>query len=74
MDNLTIEGAADLLNVSEEYVIRLLDTGELPFIGSGVSRRIRLQDLLEYKAGRDAESERAFAELARQAQEEDMGY
>ena len=74
MDNLTLQEAADLLNVSKEHVMKLLNADELPSTGTGGSRRIRRKDLLEYKRRRDAESEKAFSELARQAQEEDMGY
>jgi len=70
----TTQEAADLLNVSRPHVVKLLETGELPFHKTGKHRRIRFADLMAYKAARDARSESAMAELARQAQELGMGY
>ncbi|MBI4408511.1 MAG: excisionase family DNA-binding protein [Gemmatimonadetes bacterium] len=66
--------AADLLNVSRRYLIQLLEAGEIPFRMVGKRRRLRLSDVLVYKARADAESERAFQDLVAQAQELGMGY
>ena len=66
--------AADLLNVSRPYLVKLLERGELNFTKVGTHRRIRFEDLMAYKRMRREQSERAMEELVKQAQEENLGY
>jgi excisionase family DNA binding protein len=67
---LTTQQAADLLNVSRQYLIRLLDGNELPFTRTGGKhRRLRIEDVLTYKAKRDHEREEALDDLAAMTQE-----
>ena len=66
--------AADILNVSRPYVIKLLDEGAMPHRMVGTHRRIRLADVIAYKAAKDAESDAAMDELVAQAQELKLGY
>ena len=66
---LTTQEAADILNVSRPYLIKLLEGGEIPFARTGTHRRIRVDDLMEYKKRRDADRRRGMAELTQMSQE-----
>lgn len=53
-DLLTTQKTADLLNVSRQYLVRLVDDGQLPAVKIGRHRRVRPSDVAAYKAERDA--------------------
>ena len=55
--------AADILNVSRGFVLRLIEKGELPARMVGTHRRIRLEDTLAYKDKADAVADKALDEL-----------
>lgn len=66
---LTTQQAADLLNVSRQYLVRLLDQGKIRFHKVGTHRRIAFGDLMEYKHLRDDEMKHGLDELTRLSQE-----
>jgi excisionase family DNA binding protein len=68
---LTPNQAADLLNVSRGYVNSLIDGNKLPARMVGTHRRIRLDDLLDYKRRLDAETDQALDDLV--AAEQELG-
>jgi excisionase family DNA binding protein len=71
---LTTQEAANLLNVSRPHLIKLLESGELPFTKVGTHRRISLETVLAYKQRRIADAERALQALVDDAQANDLGY
>jgi len=68
---LTTQEAADILNVSRPYLVKLLEEGKIPYGTVGSHRRIRFSDLMEYKRRRDAERSQRLTELTQMS--EDLG-
>jgi excisionase family DNA binding protein len=70
---LTTQQAANILNVSRQYVVRLLDENRIPFTKTGKHRRVRIEDVLAFKANRDRDRRAGMRELS-QLTEEFGGY
>jgi excisionase family DNA binding protein len=62
---VTTQKAADLLNVSRQYLVRLLDEGRIPFRKTGKHRRLRIEDVLAFKETRDRDRRAGLRELSR---------
>ena len=66
---VTTQQAADLLNVSRQYLVRLLDEGRIPFRKTGKHRRLRVEDVLSFKEKRDKDRRAGLRELSQITQE-----
>ena len=66
--------AAEMLNVSRPFLIKLLESGRIPHRKVGKHRRIRIEDVMSYKSTIDREREAVLDQLAAEAQEQGMGY
>jgi len=71
---LSTQQAAEMLNVSRPYIVKLLEEGKIPFHKVGTHRRIKLKDMQAYQRAYEKQQDEALGELAKQAQELDMGY
>ncbi len=67
--NLSSQEAADLLGVSRPYLIKLLDSGEIPYTRTGRNRRVRFGDVNSYRNRRDAERRERLRNLIRRTEE-----
>lgn len=71
---LTTAQAATLLNVSRPFLVKLIDEKKLPCRRVGKHRRVRIEDVMAYKAAIDRDRENILDELTAEAQQQDMGY
>jgi excisionase family DNA binding protein len=68
-EEVSPEKAAEFLQVSRPYLVRLLDSGEIPFHYVGTHRRITMSDLIEYKRKRKIKSKEALQRMTELSEE-----
>jgi excisionase family DNA binding protein len=71
---LTTQQAASILGVSRPFLIQQMKENKIAYRRIGTHRRVRFQDLMDYKNRIDADRAKVLEELAAQAQELNMGY
>jgi excisionase family DNA binding protein len=71
---LTTQQAAKILNVSRPFLIGLIDSGKQRCNMVGRHRRIKFEDLINFKRSIDEERHRVLDELASEAQELNPDY
>ncbi|MGI0483771.1 DNA-binding protein, partial [Geminocystis sp. CENA526] len=66
----------EILEVSRQHLIELLESGEvpIPFRRVGKHRRLRAEDVINYKNKIDEQRLKTLEQLAKQAQELKLGY
>ena len=67
---LTTQQAANILNLSRPFLVKLLDEGAIPCIKVGSNRRIQLKDLIIYREQRKVMRREGLKELTQFLQEE----
>jgi excisionase family DNA binding protein len=66
--DFTIQEAADILNVSHQYLVELLEAQAIPSSKVGTHRRIRFGDLMNYKNDRDAKRREGLLQMTKKSQ------
>ncbi len=70
---LTTQQAADVLNVSHPFVVKLIDQGKLPARKVGTDRRVLLHDLIAFKQAMERDRLAALDQLTTLDQELGLG-
>jgi len=66
---VTTQQAADILNVSRQYFVRLLEGERIPYRKTGKHRRLKIEDVLAFKDKRDRDRRAGLRELSQTTQE-----
>jgi len=67
---LTTIEASKVLGMSRQFLVRLLERGEIPFHMVGTHRRMYARDVLAYKVKRDLSRRKTLDDLARAEHDE----
>ena len=73
-EELTTQQAADYLNISRPYLIKLVEEDKIPFRKVGTHRRIKLKEIIKYDNLLRKEQKMGLEELTKKAQELNLGY
>lgn len=68
---LSTQQAAEMLKVSRPFLVKLIETRQIPHHKVGTHRRVRAEDVLAYRQRRDRTRNAALSRLARLKQEID---
>lgn len=66
---ITTSQAAKILGISRPTLVRLLDLGEISYAQPGTHRRLKLSDVLDYRAERERRSDELHRAMADEADE-----
>ena len=66
---ITTQAAAELIGCSRPHLIKLLETGEIGYTKIGKHRRIKYQDIIEYKRKMKVEQRRRLIEIMKADEE-----
>ena len=69
---ITTQAAAELLGCSRPHLIKLLEKGEIKFTKIGKHRRIKYQDVLEYKKKLKTEQRKLLIEIMKADEESEL--
>lgn len=69
---MTTQQAADYLNVSRPFVVKLMESGKIPYSKVGRHRRVAFSDLKKYENQQHRIADQKLRELTQQAQELDL--
>jgi len=66
---MTTQSAAELLGCSRPHLVKLLERGEIPFTMIGRHRRVRYEDIIEYKKQMKKEQEQRIIQMMKSDEE-----
>ena len=66
---MTTQAAAELLGCSRPHLVKLLEEGKIPFTKVGRHRRVKYEDLVNYRKQIKAEQEHRIIEMMRSDEE-----
>jgi excisionase family DNA binding protein len=69
---LTTVEAANMLGVSRQFLVKLLESDQIPHHKVGTHRRIYMRDLLRYKAERDGRRRKALDDLVEAEMQDEL--
>lgn len=71
---LSTQEAANILNISRPYLVKLLEQEQIPFHKVGAHRRVFAQDIFNHKEQIEIKRKETLDSLAALSQESGMGY